>query len=131
MEKAYTRETPSSNLDCMTLLGVAVMRSVCRPDAVVSAATLPTSVVILCASSMRRKLFSGREYLPTKRAGRMTLTKESNVAFLVGGSEDDGITIAGKALIVRDRVGVDDDPCVHGQKRSDAAEELRGLDSKR
>eukprot|EP00965_Chrysotila_dentata_P022976 761458-Pleurochrysis_carterae.AAC.1 len=94
----------------MTLLGVAVMRSVCRPDAVASAATLPTSVVILWASSIRRKLCFGREYLSTKRAGRMTLTKDSNVAFLVGGSEDHGITIARKALIVRDRVGVDDDP---------------------
>eukprot|EP00965_Chrysotila_dentata_P071539 2363392-Pleurochrysis_carterae.AAC.1 len=66
----------------MTLLGVAVMRSVCTPDAVASAATLPTSVVMLWASSIKRKLFSGREYLPTKRAGRMTLTKDSNVVLM-------------------------------------------------
>eukprot|EP00965_Chrysotila_dentata_P142812 4719624-Pleurochrysis_carterae.AAC.1 len=82
MEKAYTRATPSSSLDCMTLLGVAVMRRVCRPDAVASAATLPTSVVMLWASSIRRKLFSGLQYLPMKRAGRITLTKDSNVVLM-------------------------------------------------
>eukprot|EP00965_Chrysotila_dentata_P100688 3327028-Pleurochrysis_carterae.AAC.1 len=58
------------------------MRSVCTPDAVASAATLPTSVVMLWASSMTRKVFGTFACLPVKRLGQITSTSESNVVLM-------------------------------------------------